>query len=89
MNNNSNSSNRKKGGKGVKRKSGLIGLGDRTTEALRDAQRSSASMGKFDTKLKHEKKLNRGGKRRKKLSVTNTMDEKAQAQKILERVLMS
>ena len=34
-------------------------------------------------------KLNRGGKRRKKLSVTNTMDEKAQAQKILERVLMS
>ena len=89
MNNNSNSNNRKKGGKGVKRKSGLIGLGDRTTEALRDAQRSSASMGKFDTKLKHEKKLNRGGKRRKKLSVTNTMDEKAQAQKILERVLMS
>ena len=80
--------NNRKGGKGVKRKSGLMGLGDRTSEALKDAQRSSASMGRFDQKLKNEKKLKRGGKRRKKLSVTNTSDEKTQAKKILERVLM-
>jgi regulator of ribosome biosynthesis len=87
--NNTNSNGSKKMGKGIKRKSGLIGLGDRTNEALKDAQRSSASMGKFDNKLKHEKKMNRGGKRRKKLSVTNTIDDKTQARKILERVLMA
>ena len=36
-----------------------------------------------------KKKMNRGGKRRKKLSVTNTIDDKTQARKILERVLMA
>ena len=33
--------NNRKGGKGAKRKSGLMGLGDRTSEALKDAQRST------------------------------------------------
>ena len=73
--NNSNSSNRK-GGKGVKRKSGLIGLGD---EQLKHYEMHNVFRWKFDTKLKHEKN-NRGGKRRK--TVTNTMDEKAKHKNI-------
>jgi regulator of ribosome biosynthesis len=66
-----------------------IGLGkDATKEAMRDAQRSSASMGKFDKKLKGEKAIARKGKRRKKLSVTGSgTAESEMAQKVLDRVL--
>ena len=74
-----------RGSKGSRRN--RIGLGQSTNEALVDSQRSSASMGKFDKKLKGEKQPNRGGKRRKKLGVTNTRDESAMARKILDRVL--
>lgn len=74
-----------RGSKGSRRN--RMGLGSSTKEALVDSQRSSASMGKFDKRLRGEKVPNRGGKRRKKLAVTNTRDESAMASKILDRVL--
>ena len=53
----------KKGGQ----KRGFMKGKDGTKELLKITQRSSASMGKFDRKVRGEKRMDRGGKRQKKI----------------------
>jgi len=73
-------------GKGARKGKRAVGLGaDGTSQALHVAQRSTASLGKFDRQLLGEKKdLKKGKKRRRPSAMASTTDRDAG---IMERLL--
>ena len=73
-------------GKGATKGKRSMGLGrDGTSQALHVAQRSTASLGKFDRQLMGEKKdLKKGKKRRREATLANTSERDG---RIMERLL--
>ena len=75
------------GGK-TKREAGYHGLGGQTREAVVDAQRSDASMGRFGRLNQGEAKADRGGRRRKRAGVApNDSSERDMTMAVMNKLL--
>ena len=71
-----------------KRSAGYHGLGSQTREAVVDAQRSDASMGRFGRLNQGEAKADRGGRRRQRASVApNDNSERDMTMSVMNRLL--
>ena len=75
------------GGK-TKREAGYHGLGGQTREAVVDAQRSDASMGRFGRLNQGEAKADRGGRQRKRAGVApNDSSERDMTMAVMNKLL--